>query len=206
MNTTVLRWVVFAIALVVAGDAVAQPSPTPAPTPIVPLNLQGRAIERVQFRGNRKVEDDAIRVQLLSKPGTLLDAAKLREDLRAMWKMGFSLTANVSVTPPLGATSASTSMSAKKPIFHIARRSSRSFAASSNVPGFDSSWTRIASSSTLRLPRNCTRSIARPWRLSGAVGAGAGLGWPMASPAITSAIAITTQRMTAALTKRPRLR
>lgn len=54
-----------------------------------PLNLQGRAIERVQFRGNRKVEDDAIRVQLLSKPGTLLDAAKLREDLRAMWKLGF---------------------------------------------------------------------------------------------------------------------
>jgi outer membrane protein insertion porin family len=51
--------------------------------------IQGRAIERVQFRGNRKVEDDAIRVQLLSKPGTLLDAGKLREDLRAMWKMGF---------------------------------------------------------------------------------------------------------------------
>ena len=36
--------------------------------------LQGRPIERVQFRGNRKVEDDAIRVQLLSKAGTLLDA------------------------------------------------------------------------------------------------------------------------------------
>ncbi|MBL0213677.1 MAG: outer membrane protein assembly factor BamA [Myxococcales bacterium] len=78
--------------------AFAQPAPTPAPapTPQPPpdpdneaLRLQGRAIERVQFRGNRKVEDDAIRVQLLSKPGTLLDAAKLREDLRAMWKMGF---------------------------------------------------------------------------------------------------------------------
>jgi outer membrane protein insertion porin family len=53
------------------------------------LTLQGRAIERVQFRGNRKVEDDAIRVQLLSKPGSLLDATKLREDLRSMWKMGF---------------------------------------------------------------------------------------------------------------------
>lgn len=69
------------------------PAPAPAPTPPGPsqstLNLQGRAIERVQFRGNRKVEDDAIRVQLLSKPGTLLDGAKLREDLRTMWKMGF---------------------------------------------------------------------------------------------------------------------
>jgi outer membrane protein insertion porin family len=51
--------------------------------------MQGRPIERVQFRGNRKVEDDAIRVQLLSKPGTLFDASKMREDIRAMWKMGF---------------------------------------------------------------------------------------------------------------------
>jgi len=66
------------------------PSPTPdAAGPDDSLRLQGRPIERVQFRGNRKVEDDAIRVQLLSKPGTLLDAAKLREDLRAMWKLGF---------------------------------------------------------------------------------------------------------------------
>src|SRR5215218_3651055 len=80
------------------------PAPAPTPDPATPpadpaaqppapasntLQLQGRPIERVQFRGNRKVEDDAIRVQLLSKAGTLLDAAKLREDLRAMWKMGF---------------------------------------------------------------------------------------------------------------------
>jgi outer membrane protein insertion porin family len=80
------------------------PAPTPAPQPLpatpppapqtqapaaTGVTWQGRPIERVQFRGNRKVEDDAIRVQLLSKPGTLLDAAKLREDLRAMWKMGF---------------------------------------------------------------------------------------------------------------------
>jgi len=57
--------------------------------------MQGRPIERVQFRGNRKVEDDAIRVQLLSKPGTLFDAAKLREDIRAMWKMGFFADVNV---------------------------------------------------------------------------------------------------------------
>lgn len=85
----------FVIVMLLALGAVvahAQPAPDPnAPQgPQTPqLALQGRAIERVQFRGNRKVEDDAIRVQLLSKPGTLLDASKLREDLRAMWKMGF---------------------------------------------------------------------------------------------------------------------
>ncbi len=46
-------------------------------------------IKQVQFRGNRKVEDAAIRINLLSKVGTKLDLAKVREDIRAMWKMGF---------------------------------------------------------------------------------------------------------------------
>ena len=92
--SAVMRWLVIAVVLVITGDARAQPAPSPAPSPTppgtaTPLTLQGRAIERVQFRGNRKVEDDAIRVHLLSKPGTLLDAAKLRADLREMWKMGF---------------------------------------------------------------------------------------------------------------------
>ncbi|HEY0477743.1 MAG TPA: outer membrane protein assembly factor BamA [Kofleriaceae bacterium] len=68
--------------------------------------MQGRAIERVQFRGNRKVEDDAIRVQLLSKPGTLFDPAKLREDIRAMWKMGFF--ADVTAEAEIGTTGALT--------------------------------------------------------------------------------------------------
>jgi outer membrane protein insertion porin family len=81
------------VLFVLAPGAWAQPAPAPAPDPSAAgddtLKLQGRPIERVQFRGNRKVEDDAIRVQLLSKAGTLLDAAKLREDLRAMWKLGF---------------------------------------------------------------------------------------------------------------------
>ncbi len=86
--------VVAALVVVGAHTAVAQPAPTLDPDAATApadgaLNLQGRAIERVQFRGNRKVEDDAIRVQLLSKAGTLLDATKLREDLRSMWKLGF---------------------------------------------------------------------------------------------------------------------
>ena len=95
------RLLVVLVGLAFVTNAFAQPAPTPDPAPPADpnpgsgqpaapaLNLQSRAIERVQFRGNRKVEDDAIRVQLLSKPGTLLDAAKLREDLRTMWKMGF---------------------------------------------------------------------------------------------------------------------
>jgi outer membrane protein insertion porin family len=85
-------------ALVGVAPAAAQPSSSatpPAPGGALSPAMQGRPIEGVQFRGNRKVEDDAIRVQLLSKPGTLFDAAKLREDIRAMWKMGFFADVNV---------------------------------------------------------------------------------------------------------------
>lgn len=92
-----------------AQPAPAQPAPQaqpPAQPSSNPVTWQGRPIERVQFRGNRKVEDDAIRVQLLSKPGTLLDAAKLREDLRAMWKMGFF--ADIDVEGEVGANGAVT--------------------------------------------------------------------------------------------------
>jgi outer membrane protein insertion porin family len=46
-------------------------------------------VERVQFRGNRKVEDDAMRANLVTKVGQELDQDRLREDVRALWKMGF---------------------------------------------------------------------------------------------------------------------
>ncbi len=103
-----------AIGAGLVARATAQPSPAPAatpgqapaPSPSAGPEMQGRPIERVQFRGNRKVEDDAIRVQLLSKPGTLFDASKMREDIRAMWKMGFF--ADVNVEAEVGATGALT--------------------------------------------------------------------------------------------------
>ncbi len=63
-------------------------APTPDFDELAP-RMVGRPIERIQFRGNRKVEDDAIRVNLLTRVGSTYDPTKLREDVRAMWKMGF---------------------------------------------------------------------------------------------------------------------
>jgi outer membrane protein insertion porin family len=91
--------------------ALAQPTP-PAPPdedddpqvetdPADPVpKLVGRPIDRIQFRGNRKVEDDAIRINLLSKVGATIDANKIRDDVRAMWKMGFF--ADVTVEAEIG--------------------------------------------------------------------------------------------------------
>ncbi len=95
--------------LLVPALAWAQPAPPPdedddgggevdpdAPIP----KLVGRPIDRIQFRGNRKVEDDAIRINLLSKVGSTIDASKVRDDVRAMWKMGFF--ADVTVEAEIG--------------------------------------------------------------------------------------------------------
>ena len=84
-----------------ASPAAPGPASPAGPSPAAPadageadedsdvVKLQGRPIERVQFRGNRKVEDDAVRINLVTRPGALLDPSKIRDDLRAMWKMGF---------------------------------------------------------------------------------------------------------------------
>ena len=109
------RWVfvaavaaLLALALPRVAAAGGPPSATPPSAPAGPgaggigPAMQGRPIDRVQFRGNRKVEDDAIRVNLLTKAGGLLDLAKLREDIRSMWRMGFF--ADISVEGDLTAT------------------------------------------------------------------------------------------------------
>jgi outer membrane protein insertion porin family len=56
-------------------------------------------VVRIHFRGNRKVEDEAIRVNLVTQPGETFSTSKLREDVRAIWKMGFFNDVQVDVTP-----------------------------------------------------------------------------------------------------------
>ncbi len=46
-------------------------------------------VGQVRFRGNRKVEDDAIRVNMRTTQGVVLTQDLLREDVRAIWAMGF---------------------------------------------------------------------------------------------------------------------
>ena len=62
--------------------------------------MAGRPIDRIQFRGNRKVEDEAIRVNLKSLPGGTIDPTKIRDDIRALWKM--KLFSDVVVEASLG--------------------------------------------------------------------------------------------------------
>lgn len=71
--------------LVLAVPARAADDPSAAPSGYG----SGKTIEHIQFRGNRKVEDDAIRINLVSAVGAPFDREKIREDVRALWKMNF---------------------------------------------------------------------------------------------------------------------
>ena len=44
---------------------------------------------RIHFRGNRKVEDDALKVNLKLKPGMILSKDMLQEDVRSIWRLGY---------------------------------------------------------------------------------------------------------------------
>jgi outer membrane protein insertion porin family len=46
-------------------------------------------ITKVVFKGNRKVEDDAIKANIQSRVGSTLSREQLREDVRAIWRMGY---------------------------------------------------------------------------------------------------------------------
>src|SRR5687768_8204480 len=72
----------------------ASPAPAPAPSPAAPAAAAPAIpasfeVKKVHFRGNRKVEDDAMRVNLRTQEGATLTREMLRDDVRTIWKMGF---------------------------------------------------------------------------------------------------------------------
>lgn len=69
------RWVVLGLALLLSL-ATTLPAQTPR-------------IDRVEIRGNQRVEEQAIRVQLRARPGAMFDEAMVDEDVRALWRTGF---------------------------------------------------------------------------------------------------------------------
>jgi outer membrane protein insertion porin family len=79
-----------------ASDEDDEPA-APASTPLPSLKVL-----RLHFRGNRKVEDDAIKVNLKTKPGITLTQEMLRDDVRTIWKMGFFEDVQVETTDAKG--------------------------------------------------------------------------------------------------------
>jgi outer membrane protein insertion porin family len=84
-----------------APPAQGQAAPA-APAPPEPESLE---VIKVSFRGNRKVEDDALKVNLRTVPGATLTQDLLREDVRSIWRMGFFEDVTVEATNVPGGVS-----------------------------------------------------------------------------------------------------
>ncbi|MBN2573244.1 MAG: outer membrane protein assembly factor BamA [Deltaproteobacteria bacterium] len=73
------------------------PKPARLRAPVLPPTDEAAAqvalpslnVIRVRFRGNRKVEDDAVRSHLRLKPGMALSKEVLQDDVRAIWRLGY---------------------------------------------------------------------------------------------------------------------
>ena len=57
--------------------------------PELDQSLYGQPIAEIRFRGNRRVESEAMLLELDSSPGELVTAIKLAKDLRRLWAMGY---------------------------------------------------------------------------------------------------------------------
>jgi outer membrane protein insertion porin family len=67
-----------------------------------PAAAETAKVLKLQFRGNRKVEDDAIKVNIKTKVGVTLTQEMLRDDVRAIWKMGYFEDVQIEATEVKG--------------------------------------------------------------------------------------------------------
>jgi len=80
------RWVAWAF---VATLALASPAAArSAPSPAAPRPSQDR-IAAVRIEGNARVDEEAIRIHIQTRPGQTLDRNTIDSDVRAIYAMGF---------------------------------------------------------------------------------------------------------------------
>src|SRR5205814_8956828 len=96
------RPLALALAVLVAPAVRGQEAPVKPDAPKPSTAEESREVRRVHFRGNRKVEDDALRVNLRTVPGAIVTQDMIRDDVRTIWRMGFFEDVQVEVTPMVG--------------------------------------------------------------------------------------------------------
>ena len=70
----------------------------------VAVAQEGNRLDRLAITGNQRVEEEAIRVQLHSQPGTRLREETVDQDVRAIYRMGFFETVEADVSEEHGQT------------------------------------------------------------------------------------------------------
>ncbi len=85
-----IRGVVGVLVLAVAAPALARPAAAPA----APRTDHDR-VAAVRIEGNARVDEEAIRIHIQTRPGQTLDRNTIDSDLRAIYAMGFFETVDV---------------------------------------------------------------------------------------------------------------
>ena len=69
-----------------------------------PAHAQAPAkiISQIRIEGNQRVEDDAIRIHIQSRPGEVLNESLVDRDIKALYKMGFFETVGASLAREKG--------------------------------------------------------------------------------------------------------
>lgn len=70
------------------GHALAQSGEGPPSDAPVAEDVENRVVE-IRVEGNRRVESEAVRRALKTKPGNLFDETRTADDLRAIWALGY---------------------------------------------------------------------------------------------------------------------
>ncbi len=69
------------------------------PDPASPVPGGAQPVAEVVVRGNRRIEDAVIRTRIRTRVGEPLSAARIREDLKSLYQLGFFEDVRVEVTP-----------------------------------------------------------------------------------------------------------
>lgn len=99
-------------ALLYAPAALAQAAHAPGTTA-----FEGVPVGKIVIRGNHKAETDAVRAAIESRSGEPLSTEQLREDIRAVWRLGFFEDVQVEAAPQDGKVNL-TFVLKEKPLIH----------------------------------------------------------------------------------------
>jgi outer membrane protein insertion porin family len=65
------------------------PTMSSATVETVPTDIPGLTVEKIQFKGNKKIENDAASARLVTKVGDTYSSEKVRQDVEALFKTGY---------------------------------------------------------------------------------------------------------------------
>lgn len=126
------------------------------------LKIMGQErIAKIEFKGNRRIENDAILATIQSRSGDLTSTIKLREDLKAVYAMGYFSDVKVDVTDTPQGRVVTFLLEEKPSIDQILVRGNKKIKTKKILETMDIKQYSIASDATIRDNINKVKALYR---------------------------------------------